>query len=166
MTSDTNTLDDSDYQAQLNQAVLAVFEESGAGNHLRAQFTKNVAKIAIDPENPNLIPLQPRIKAMDSVAWSRCLCFVVAYLRRYKMQQTLLAMKNECPILPKNTGFQHASDLEIFFNSLKKTAIVIADQTFDEKVIDYRAQLDKEAKKEGLLHQSQTKRAKRKRIQN
>ena len=163
MTTDSNTLDYSDYQMQLNQAVLATFEQSGAANHLRAQFTKNLAKIAIDPENPNLIPLQPRIKSMDSVAWSRCLCFVVAYLRRYKMQQTLLAMKAECPILPKNTGFQHASDLEIFFNTLKKTAIVIADQTFDERVIDFRDKMDKEAEKAGLT--PPPKKVKRKRVQ-
>ena len=40
MTTDSNTFDESDYQTQLNQATLSIFEEKGAANHLRAQFTK------------------------------------------------------------------------------------------------------------------------------
>lgn len=164
----TDTLDDSDYQMQLNQAVLAAFQNKGAANHTRAVFAKDLAKISIDPENSKLIPIQPRVKSMDSVAWSRCLCFVVAYLRRYKMEQTLKTMKVECPILPKNTGFQRASDLETFFGTIKNTAIIMADQTFDERVIEFRAKMDKEAEKEGLLKpvQQRPKKIKRKKNPN
>ncbi|EAY03158.1 hypothetical protein TVAG_345320 [Trichomonas vaginalis G3] len=142
--SATNTLDDSGFQQQLNESSHEIFEKRGAANHLRAQFVKDISKIVINSSNPNLISIQPHVKPMDSAAWSRCLCFVVAYLRRYKMEQTLQAMKHECPILPKNTGFHRASDLEIFFGTIKKTAIVVADQSFDERVIEFKEKIDSE----------------------
>lgn len=140
----TNTLDDTSFQQQLNESAREIFEKKGAGNNIRAHFVKDIAKIVINSDNANLLPLQPRVKSMDSAAWSRCLCFVVAYLRRYKMEQTLQAMKHECPILPKNTGFQRASDLEIFFGTIKKTAIVVADQSFDERVIEFKEKYEAE----------------------
>jgi hypothetical protein len=116
---------------------------AGAANNLRSKFLKEVSKSVIG--DFRFLTIQPNVKHMDSVAWSRCLCFVVAYLRRYKMDNTLQTMKAECPILPKNTGFQRASDLELFLRTIKKTSIIVSDQTFDERVIDFKDKMMKDS---------------------
>jgi len=124
---------------QLNQAVYQRFVDKGCDNNLRAQFYTEVARNVVG--SSVLFPIQPKVKNMDSKAWNKSLCFVVSYLRRFKMEKSIQAMKIEYSSIPRNTGFSKVSELDQFFRQLKNMAIKIDDQSFEERVIDLREEM-------------------------
>lgn len=130
-------------QDDLNDATVNIFEKHGCLNSIRAEFIKCLSESVIKSDNIKLLPVKPRIRPMDDKKWARSLCFAVAYLRRYKMEKTLQAMKYECNLLPKNTGFNRASDLENYYQSLKKVALKVSDLTFDERVVEFISAVEK-----------------------
>ena len=130
-------------QDDLNDAAISIFEQHGCLNSVKAEFIKCLSGFVMDSDDFKLLPVKPRVRPMDDKKWARSLCFVVAYLRRYKMEKTLQAMKCECALLPKNTGFNRASDLENYFQSLKKVALMVSDLTFDERVVEFISAVEK-----------------------
>ena len=127
-------------QNELNNDTYDLFLEKGCENNLNSKFLYEISKIAINNNNSKLISIQPNIKKMDKKVWNQSLCFIISYLRRYKMEKTLQTIKLEYPQIPKSTGFVRASDIDNFFHSIKKTALIVSDQTFDEKIIEFKSE--------------------------
>ncbi|EAY03081.1 hypothetical protein TVAG_171790 [Trichomonas vaginalis G3] len=129
-------------QEMLNTETLKLFFEKGGMNDVQARYIYQTCLYATVDDNPVLTPLQPRVKNMDNPLWTKAMCFCIAYLRRYKMNNTIRAIKCECDNLPKSTGFGKVSELEMFWRSLLKSSVHLGDKTFDECVIEYKEAMD------------------------
>ncbi|KAK8884366.1 hypothetical protein M9Y10_043476 [Tritrichomonas musculus] len=118
-------------QSKLDEKVSETVAEHGGLNYIQAKYVSQLCEVVVN--NPELSEdsanklrdLQPKVKSnllTENELYRRALCISVAFIKRYKMVQTLDAIKKEYAQTPKSTGFSKASELERTFEGLFQTA--------------------------------------------
>ena len=130
-------------QHKLDTAVIIQYQEKGCPNIVQSRFLKEIAKLVHKDNNPRLFSLMSYPKQRDTLAWNKALNFCVAFLRRYKMEETLKTIRAEGGNIPKETGFAKSSDLERFYKRLKITTIAISDKQFPQRLKEFNEDVRK-----------------------
>ena len=129
-------------QNRLDEKVSETVDEHGGLNYIQAKYVSQLCEVVVN--NPELSEesasklrdLQPKVKSdllTENELYRRALCISVAFIKRYKMVQTLDAIKREYSQTPKSTGFSKASELERTFEELFQTARDSEQVTFNSK---------------------------------
>lgn len=126
-------------QLMLDRMVSSVIEKKGGLNVLKSQFLVSVCENVVGSENPYLINIQPSIKIGDqSEIWQKCHKFVISFLRRYKMMDTLCAMNIEYEVPYKDTDYTEISQIETEFdNLLRINKTITRRKTIIDKVTEF-----------------------------
>ena len=122
-------------QDELDQETARVIQENGGHNILYAEYLKMTAKLASENDATVLDHLQPEINytKKDKAFWD-ALKYCMAYLKSYKMRETLETMKIEYPDLPQKSGYSRRSELHRTWENLQSTIEQIVKRPFDEEV--------------------------------
>ena len=129
-------------QNKLDEKVSETVAEHGGLNYIQAKYISQLCEVVVN--NPDLSEesenklrdLQPKVKSdllSENELYRRALCISVAFIKRYKMLQTLDAIKREYNQTPKSTGFSKASELERTFGELFQTARDSTEVPFNTK---------------------------------
>jgi uncharacterized protein (DUF58 family) len=116
--------------------------EAGGVNFIHARFVQEVAELVMHDPPESVISVQPTIRVGDSEAWGRAFRLAIAYLNRFKMNQTSGTVKMEFPETPKSTGYTRASGVDAAFHDLLEVIEDLEQVPFDEKVDAFVHELD------------------------
>lgn len=130
-------------QRKLDTAVSIEYQEKGCPNIIQSRFLKEIAKLVHNENDPKLYSLMSYPKQRDTLAWNKALCYCVAFLRRYKMEETLKTIRAEGGSIPKDTGFYKSSELEKFYKRLIITTYAIADKKFPQRLQEFNEDVRK-----------------------
>ena len=109
-------------QEELDRQTAYVIEKNGGHNILYAEYLRLTADLASESEATVFDHLQPEITyTKKDAAFMNALKYCMAYLKSYKMTETLETMKIEFPDLPKKTGYSRRSELENSWANLLNT---------------------------------------------
>jgi hypothetical protein len=127
--------DQTNKQEELNRQTAYVIERNGGHNILYAEYLKLTADLAAESEATIFGHLQPEIKyTKKDVAFMNALKFCMAFLKSYKMKETLETMKIEFPELPRKTGYSRRSELENTWSNLLNTLDDIKKLSIEDRV--------------------------------
>lgn len=119
----------------MNSEITKVMQRNGANSVLHARYIRELGKSLCSSKDPVTLKYKPKLKIIDKdKAWDKALCLVVSYLRRYKMDSTLSSMRDEGATIPKDTGFQKASDVNNAFREFTSVYERLGAQTFRDRV--------------------------------
>ena len=121
-------------QERLDEETAEYVERIGSLNHFQAQYHAEVAEAALTSDKAVLQELKPHIFDLKRESWRKAFCFALAVLKRYKMKFTVQAVKAEYPSLPKNTGFQHGSEVDEYFETLLDVSKFLGQREFEDQV--------------------------------
>lgn len=125
-------------QERLNQDTAKAVEASGGINYLYAEYIRKVANRVVASEDTIVDRLQPNVHVnIREEAWRQAICVTLAYLKRFKMEESIATMRSEFPETPVKSGYSKRSDLEAFFS---ETADIISDmkrKNFDRRVKEF-----------------------------
>jgi hypothetical protein len=82
------------------------------------------------------------IRIGDSKAWVDALRLAIAFLKRYKMTDTVATLRMEAPNAPKQTGYGRASEVDAAFGDVLDVATALASFTIDDRVTTFAEELD------------------------
>ncbi|OHT13022.1 hypothetical protein TRFO_03430 [Tritrichomonas foetus] len=120
-------------QNRLDEKVAATVAEKGGVNYIQAEYVSQLCDAVIGSDNNLMHELQPRIKDLSPDVYYRALCLSLAFLKRYKMTQTVDALRKEFPDAPKSTGYSRASELDTAFEQLFTTSENSRELGFDKR---------------------------------
>ena len=122
-------------QDELDRETARVVQEHGGHNLLYAEYLKMTARLASESDATVFDHLQPEINytKKDKAFWD-ALKYCMAYLKSYKMKETLETMKIEYPDLPAKTGYARRSELQRTWDNLQTTVDQIMKRPFDEEI--------------------------------
>ena len=121
-------------QERLDEGTVKAVTKAGGTNFIQSEYIKEVAKVAIKSESATLTAVKPHVKVHSTKAWNQALLLAVAFLKRYKMNQTIETLRTEYPETPKSTGYSRASEVEGSFNDLLALADDLKNVKFRERV--------------------------------
>jgi len=125
-------------QRELDQKTAEVIESNGGINFLYAEYLRKFAEVAVGGQEPILSRLQPDIKInMDDPSWELGLRATLAFLKRYKMNETTATMRIEFPETPEKTGFAKRSNLDSFFDQIAETIEDVRKTPFQTQVDEF-----------------------------
>ena len=108
--------------------------KAGGGNYVQAKYIREVGNVAIESQSKTLAAYRTVPKVLENKAFTEAMMLVVAYLKRYKMNQTIEAMRAEYQKTPKTTGYSRASEVHGAFDSLLKIADHLENVRFEQRV--------------------------------
>lgn len=121
-------------QEQLDEATMRAVTEAGGGNYIQAKYIREVGNVAVESQSKILAPYRTVPKVLENKAFTEALMLVVAYLKRYKMNQTIEAMRTEYQKTPKTTGYSRASEVHQAFDDLLGIAQHMENVWFEQRV--------------------------------
>ena len=125
-------------QAEIDAKTAELVQQQGGVNFLNANYIHLFAQSAIGANDAILSRLQPDIQVdMEDPAWRQAMCVALAFIKRYKLEETKETMKLEFPEekgLPTKTGFSKSKDLEAFFDKIANAIGDMKSRSFDANV--------------------------------
>lgn len=122
-------------QERLNEETQQEIEKAGATNFLQAEFYHKFAEHAIGSDDPLLSRVQPNPNIdMNNEAWREALCVTLAYLKRYKMTESIETLRTEFPDTPAKSGFQRKQDLESFFEDVATIIVDMKSRPLEKRI--------------------------------
>lgn len=121
-------------QEQLDDATMKAVTKAGAGNYIQAKYIREVGNVAAESKSTTLSVYRTTPKVLKNKAFSEALLLVVAYLKRYKMNQTIEAIRTEYMETPKTTGYARASEVQSAMDDLLEIARNLEDVQFEQRV--------------------------------
>ena len=125
-------------QAEIDARTAEVVTEHGGANFLNANYIHLFAQSAIGANDAILARLQPDVQVdMEDPAWRQAMCVALAFIKRYKLEETKETMKLEFPEekgLPTKTGFSKSKDLEAFFDKIARAVNDMKQRSFERNV--------------------------------
>jgi hypothetical protein len=119
---------------ELDKKVDEAVRTAGGTNNLHAKYIREIGKQINVLDDPALDRLRSAVEIPDDPNWQKAFNLCVAFLRRYKMEATLSSIKDEGAIVPKDTGYARASDVNNQFRDFKKVSEDLALLTFRDRV--------------------------------
>lgn len=121
-------------QEQLDDATMKAVAKAGADNYIQAKYIREVGVVANESKSKTLAPYRTIPKVLENKAFTEAMMLVVAYLKRYKMNQTIEAMRTEYEKTPKTTGYSRASEVHAAFDDLLGIAEHLENVWFEQRV--------------------------------
>lgn len=122
---------DKELKIQISDAM----KKKGVMSNLQARLLHETCAKVIEKDSGALSALQPQVKVEPKeAAWEEAICLVVAYLKRYKMRETVQTMRLEYLPTPNHTGYKKGSEVDDIFESLFDLIDENLDETFEQKV--------------------------------
>lgn len=134
-------------QNRIDREVADAVAEHGGLNYIQAKYVSQLCDIIANSQDlppdtqGKLQDLQPKIKielVNNEENYRRALCISIAFLKRYKMFETIEAVKKEFPQTPKATGFSKVSELDRAFDDLFQAADHSQDVSFNVRARDFK----------------------------
>lgn len=120
---------------ELKNQIAAEMGKKGVMANLQARLLHETCSVISDAKSGTLSSLEPQIKVEPKEdAWEEAICLVVAYLKRYKMKETVQTMRLEFTPTPNHTGYKKGSEVDDIFESLFDLIDENLDETFEQKV--------------------------------
>ena len=108
-------LNDKQWSAKVREVML----KNGATCNLQARFLHSLCDEIQKSDNSALSALQPQIRVeREDDSWEEAICLVVAYLKRYRMVETVRTMRKEYASTPSHTGYKKGSEVDDIFDAL------------------------------------------------
>jgi hypothetical protein len=140
----------------LDELTVRAINAAGVVNILQLRYVKQVAEVLMADSSESLISLKPVIRIAISQAWTDALRLAIAFLKRYRLTQTLATVRTEYPEAPKTTGYGRVSEVDAAFADVLDTSDDLADLPFDEKVAAFTEELNENlAREEPLCEETQ-----------
>ncbi|EAX89621.1 hypothetical protein TVAG_257010 [Trichomonas vaginalis G3] len=122
-------------QEKLNQETAKAVQSSGGINYLYAEYIRKVANRVVQSEDSVVDRLQPNVHVdIKEEAWRQAICVTLAYLKRFKMEESIATMRTEFPETPAKSGYSKRSDLEAFFSETADIISEVKRKNFDKRV--------------------------------
>ena len=122
-------------QEKLNEETAAAVLNSGGVNFLYAEYIHKVLQHVVNSDDTVVERLQPNVRVdLTQEAWRQALCVVLAYLKRFKMDESIQTMRTEFPETPAKSGFAKKADLELFFSDTADIITQIKSTSFEKRV--------------------------------
>lgn len=122
-------------QQRLEEESQIAIEKAGGHNFLQAEFYRKFAERAIGNDEPILSRVQPDINInMNNEAWRQAVCVTLAYLKRFKMEESIATLRTEFKDTPNKSGFSKKADLEEFFEDVANVIIDKKSQSLEKRV--------------------------------
>ncbi|EAY17675.1 hypothetical protein TVAG_169870 [Trichomonas vaginalis G3] len=118
----------------LDRKVDRDIKNAGGNNVIQAKYIREIGKQINNATDAKIDRLKSAPFVHDEEAWQKAFNLVVAYLRRYKMDITLSAIKDEGITVPKETGYQRASDVNGQFRRFDLISANLGALTFRDRV--------------------------------
>ena len=118
----------------LDKKVDDAVRSAGGTNNLQARYVREIGKQVNISDDPALDRVRSAVEIPDDPSWQKAFNFCIAYLRRYKMDQTVLSIKDEGAIVPRETGYNRASDVTKQFREFEKISANLGVLTFRDRV--------------------------------
>ena len=122
-------------QDELDRQTAEVVKQNGGHNILYAEYLRMTAQLASENDSTVFDHLQPEINytKKDKAFWD-ALKFSIAFLKSYKMKETLATMKFEYPEIPAKTGYSRRSELQRTWDNLQATIEQIKQRPYEEEI--------------------------------
>jgi hypothetical protein len=114
---------------------------AGGTNFVQSEWVKQVAGVVQADESGTFLSIRSNVQIGEAQVWQQALRLAMAFLKRYKMSQTLATVKIEYPECPKSTGFSRASEVEAAFRNLSLVVGELAELPFEERVAQFEHEI-------------------------
>ena len=122
-------------QEKLNEDTAAAVQNSGGVNFLYAEYIHKVLQHVVNSDDTVVERFQPNVRVdMQQEAWRQAICVVLAYLKRFKMDESIQTMRTEFPDTPSKSGFAKKADLEMFFTDIADVISQVKSTSFERRV--------------------------------
>jgi hypothetical protein len=121
-------------QGRLDEQTGRAVRVSGGSNFLQAEYTKEVALVAMENRRGLIEYLYPEANIMNSEAWTKAFMLAVGFLRRYKMNQTIATIRAEFRDTPRSSVYSRGSEIDQVFKGLLEVSRALKDFSFEERV--------------------------------
>lgn len=108
--------------------------DAGVFSYIQSKYIKEASKVIVGSENNDYSGLQPHVVPMNCEAWEKSLKVCVAFLKMYKMTNTLETMRTEYNSIPRKTGFKQSTNLFEYFDELSTVSHDMGKLTFTKRV--------------------------------
>lgn len=123
---------------ELKNQIAAEMGKKGVMANLQARLLHETCSVISDAKSGTLSSLEPQIKVEPKEdAWEEAICLVVAYLKRYKMKETVQTMRLEFTPTPNHTGYKKGSEVDEIFDTLFDIIDRDFDMTFEQRVENF-----------------------------
>lgn len=123
-----------DAKVDLDRKVDRDIQKAGGNNVIQAKYIREIGKQINLSTDRKVDRLKSAPYVHDDEAWQKAFNLCVAYLRRYKMDTTLSTIKDEGISVPKETGYQRASDVNNQFRRFDLISANLGALTFRDRV--------------------------------
>ena len=122
-------------QLKLNEDTEEAVKSSGGVNFLYAEYIHKILERVVNSDDTVVDRLQPNVRVnIREEAWRQAICVTLAYLKRFKMEESIATMRTEFPETPAKSGFAKKADLELFFSDIAGVISEMKDMKFDRRV--------------------------------
>ena len=119
---------------ELDRKVDEMCREHGLTFNLHARYVREIAKQVNLSDDPALDRVSSAVEIPDDPSWQKAFNLCIAFLRRYRMDYTVLSIKDEGAIVPRETGYNKASDVTKQFREFEKISANLGVLTFRDRV--------------------------------
>ena len=119
---------------ELDKKVDAYLRQRGRTNNLHAKYVREIAKQVNLSDDPALDRVRSAVEIPDDPSWQGAFNLCIAFLRRYEMVHTILSIKDEGAIVPRDTGYERASEVKTKFKELGQISQNLGVLTFRDRV--------------------------------
>ncbi|OHS92984.1 hypothetical protein TRFO_12176 [Tritrichomonas foetus] len=123
----------------------------GVTCNIQARLLHETCNEIQNSDSAALSSLQPQIRIERNVdAWEEAVCLVVAYLKRYRMKETVQTMRKEFAATPAHTGYKKGSEVDDIFDALFDIIERDMKKSFEERVDHFikTTQIEEPARKQ------------------
>lgn len=119
---------------ELDKKVEKAVSLAGGTNNLHARYVREISNQISRSDEPSLDRLRSAVEIPNDRSWQKAFNLCIAFLRRYKMESTLAAIKDEGAVPPRDTGYARSSDVNNQFREFKKISENLGVLTFRDRV--------------------------------
>ncbi|EAY14728.1 hypothetical protein TVAG_038340 [Trichomonas vaginalis G3] len=127
------------HQDEIADRTRQAFEKAGGPNHFQSKTVSLAAKEVVGSKEHKFCTLQPRITPIDNDPWKDGFSLVVAFLKHYKMQNTLDTIMTELGSspFPEQKHVYDPNLTETYFKQLTDLQENFAARDFEQNVMNF-----------------------------
>lgn len=119
------------FEKTLDVLTSEAIKNSGGANVLQAQYYKEVASAVMNSSSPTLYFAKPSVSNKQTEEWQQSFLYVIKFLKKHGMTNTLEAMQLESPKIGKNL---RGNKCKFVFDELIGTSDDLGDRPFRYRV--------------------------------
>ena len=127
------------HQDEIASQVSEAFEKAGGPYHFQSETIALAAEKVVGSSEHKFCTLQPRVSPIENDIWKDGFSLVLAFLKHYKMNNTINAIKTELGSapFPEQKHVYDPEQTDEYFNQLIQLKENFAKRNFDENVQNF-----------------------------